>query len=219
MVLLLFGPPGCGKGTQARLISNWLKCPSISTGEMFRAEMQAGTAVGNTAQSVICNGGLVSDDVVNALLSARIERQDCSNGFLLDGYPRTVQQARFLDSLLIARELPAAIVLHLDVADEALVERMTARRQCPRCSRIYNLKHQPPRAAGVCDDDGATLFTRNDDREDVFRERLRTYVGVTQPVLEYYRDHRCYRICADGPPDSIFEEISGLLEQELALCG
>ena len=213
MVLLLFGPPGCGKGTQARLISESFKIPSISTGEMLRAEMQAGTELGRMAQSIMSSGGLVGDDVVNRMLAGRISCSDCRGGFLLDGYPRTVEQAEFLDDLLEKRGLPQAIVLHLDVPEDALVGRMTSRRQCPRCSRIYNLLHQPPKSAGVCDDDGVALITRKDDQELVFRERLRTYDDVTRPVLAHYHSHEYYQIRGDRSPSYIFETISSILEK------
>jgi len=213
VVLLLFGPPGCGKGTQARLISNTYHVPSISTGEMLRAELKAGTELGKMAQSIMVGGGLVSDDIVNEMLGGRISRPDCAEGFLLDGYPRTVEQAEYLDALLSSRGLPAAIVLHLDVPEDALIGRMTSRRQCPKCSRIYNLLHQPPKNAGVCDDDGTALITRKDDREDVFRERLRTYDEVTRPVLAHYYDHEYHQIRGDRSPSYIFEAVTGILEK------
>jgi adenylate kinase len=184
---------------------------------MLRAEMQSGTPLGRLAQTIMANGRLVSDELVNRLLASRIERPDCADGFLLDGYPRTVEQAQFLDDLLASRGFPPAVVVHLDVQEDALVSRMAARRQCPHCSRIYNLKHQPPLSTGVCDDDGAALITRKDDQEDVFRERLRTYAAVTYPVLNYYRDHLCHRVCADGKPEDIFEKIARLLEKQLAV--
>ena len=215
MVLLLFGPPGCGKGTQARLITDWLKIPSISTGEMLRAELRAGTELGMQAQAIMAAGGLVGDGIVNQMLAARIQCPDCTNGFLLDGYPRTVEQAEFLDCLLSRRGLPQAIILHLDVPEDALVGRMTSRRQCPSCSRIYNLLHQPPKSAGICDDDGAELITRKDDREDVFRERLRMYDDVTRPVLAHYHDHVYHQIRGDRSPGYIFEAITSVIEREL----
>ena len=213
MVVLLFGPPGCGKGTQARSISNWLKMPSISTGEMLRAEMQAASELGKAAQAIMASGGLVGDDVVNGMLASRVSHRDCAQGFLLDGYPRTVEQAVFLDALLGRCGFAPAIILHLDVPEDALVARMTSRRQCPQCKRIYNLLHEPPKSAGVCDDDGTDLIKRLDDREDVFRERLRAYDNVTRPVLAHYQDREYHQIRGDRSPAYIFEEITAILER------
>ncbi len=212
MVLLLFGPPGSGKGTQSRLITNWLRIPAISTGDMLRAEIQAGTALGKAARSIMTSGGLVSDDLVNKMLAERIAQPDCRAGFLLDGYPRTVEQAEYLDGLVQERGLSRPIILHLDVPMDALVGRMTSRRQCPKCGRIYNLLHQPPKTPGVCDDDGTVLATRRDDQEDVVRERIRTYDELTRPVLAHYQDRNYYQIRGDRSPSYIFEEISGILE-------
>lgn len=219
MVLLLFGPPGCGKGTQARFISNWLKIPSISTGEMLRAEMEAATELGKMAQTIMAGGGLVGDDIVNRMLEGRIGREDCARGFLLDGYPRTLEQASFLDGLLGRRGLPRPVVLHFDVPADALVGRMISRRQCPQCSRIYNLLHEPPKSAGICDDDGTALITRDDDRETVFRERLRAYESITRPVLSHYQEQEYHQIRGDQPPAYVFEEITGVLESRIEQAG
>ena len=216
MVLLLFGPPGSGKGTQSRLITNWLGIPAISTGDMLRAEIQAGTPLGNAARSIMASGGLVGDDLVNEMLAHRVSQLDCDAGFLLDGYPRTVEQAEFLDRLLCARGLPKPIILHLDVPMDALVGRMSSRRQCPKCKRIYNLLQQPPLKPGVCDDDGTPLITRKDDQEDVVRERLRIYDALTRPVLAHYQDRNYYQIRGDRSPSYIFEEITGILEPLIA---
>ena len=212
MVLLLFGPPGSGKGTQSRLITNWLGIPAISTGDMLRAEIQAGTELGNAARSIMASGGLVSDDLVNKMLARRVAQPDCQRGFLLDGYPRTLQQAEYFDALVKERGLPKPIILHLDVPTDALIGRLTSRRQCPKCGRIYNLLHQPPKKAGVCDDDGTPLVTRKDDQEDVVRDRLRTYDELTRPVLAYYQDRNYYQIRGDRSPSYIFEVITGILE-------
>ena len=212
MVLLLFGPPGSGKGTQSRLITNWLGIPAISTGDMLRAEIQAGTELGNAARSIMASGGLVSDDLVNKMLARRVAQPDCQRGFLLDGYPRTLQQAEYFDALVKERGLPKPIILHLDVPMDALIGRLTSRRQCPKCGRIYNLLHQPPKKAGVCDDDGTPLVTRKDDQEDVVRDRLRTYDELTRPVLAYYQDRNYYQIRGDRSPSYIFEVITGILE-------
>ena len=215
MVLLLFGPPGCGKGTQSRLIANWLNIPAISTGEMLRAELRAGSDLGKVAQSIMASGGLVDDGLINKMLLARVCQDDCSTGFMLDGYPRTVQQAEFLDGVLKKQSfstLSGPVVLHFDVPTDALVGRMTSRRQCPKCARVYNLLSEPPKAPGLCDDDGAVLITRKDDQEHVFRERLRMYDDVTRPVLAYYQDRNYYQIRGDRSASYIFEEITGILE-------
>lgn len=212
MVLLLFGPPGSGKGTQSQKITSWLGIPAISTGDMLRAEIHSGSALGKAAASIMANGGLVGDDLVNRMLADRLLRPDCQNGFLLDGYPRTVEQAEFLDKLITDRNLEKPIILHLDVPLDALVGRLTSRRQCPVCKRIYNLLQQPPKLPGVCDDDGAPLEARKDDREDVVKERIRTYLDVTRPVLAHYQDRNYHQIRGDRSPGYIFEAISAILD-------
>ena len=212
MVLLLFGPPGSGKGTQSRLITDWLGIPAISTGDMLRAEIQAGTDLGESAKSVMASGGLVGDDLVNKMLAKRVAQPDSKTGFLLDGYPRTVAQAEFLDTLLAGLKLPKPIILHLDVPADAIAGRLTSRRQCPKCGRIYNLLQQPPQKPGVCDVDGTTLVTRKDDQEDTVRERIRTYDEITRPVLAHYQDQNYYQIRGDRSPSYIFEEITGILD-------
>ncbi|HSM79483.1 MAG TPA: adenylate kinase [Bryobacteraceae bacterium] len=213
MVLLLFGPPGSGKGTQSRLITNWLKIPAISTGEMLRAEIQAQTELGKSAQSVMARGGLVGDDLVNKMLLGRIAQPDCQNGFLLDGYPRTVEQAEYLDQVLAERKFPLPVILHLDVPYAALIARMTSRRQCPKCGRVYNILSNPPKHDNVCDDDGTPLVVRKDDQVEIFTERLRTYDEMTRPVLAYYNDRHYYQISGDRSPKYIFEAISSILER------
>jgi adenylate kinase len=159
------------------------------------------------ACEIMAKGGLVSDEVVNEIVASRISKADCANGFLLDGYPRTVAQARCFDALLRARNLPAPIVIHLDVADGLLVKRLTARRQCPKCLKIYNLLSQPPAAEGVCDDDGTALVTREDDSETVIRERLRAYQSLTGPILAWYGVARVYTVDGGCAPAKVGSEI------------
>ena len=210
MVLLLFGPPGCGKGTQSRLIVDWLKIPAISTGDMLRSEIKASTDLGKAAQATIVAGGLVCDDLVNRILKARIGQPDCARGFILDGYPRTVEQAEYLDTVLAEKAIGPPIILHFDVPTDALIGRMTSRRFCPKCGRTYNILSVRPKTPGRCDVDGEWLIIRKDDREDVFRERLRTYDELTRPILAHYSDY--FHIHGDRSPAYIFEEITGVLE-------
>lgn len=210
MVLLLFGPPGCGKGTQSHLIVDWLGIPAISTGDMLRGEIKAGSELGKAAQATIASGGLVSDDLVNRILRTRISQPDCSRGFILDGYPRTVEQAEFLDSTLQQSSAGLPLVLHFDVPKDALIGRMTSRRWCPKCGRTYNILSVRPKSPGRCDDDGEGLIVRRDDREDVFRERLRMYDELTRPILAHYSDY--HHIHGDRSPSYIFEEITAILE-------
>jgi adenylate kinase len=196
-----------------------LGIPAISTGDMLREEIKAGTALGKAAKSIVSSGGLVGDDLVNRMLAQRVSMPDCGDGFLLDGYPRTVEQAEYLDEVLAEQQFRTPIVLHLDVPMDALVGRLTSRRQCPSCKRIYNLLHQPPKAPGICDDDGTPLVTRKDDSEDVVTERIRTYDELTRPVLAYYQDRKYHQIRGDRSPGYIFEEISGILEPVVAKNG
>ena len=213
MIILLFGPPGCGKGTQAAFIASRFRIPAISTGEMFRSECKAGTKLGKLACSILSSGRLVPDEIVNQMLAARIAQSDCRHGFLLDGYPRTVPQARFLSELLESRRLDAPTVVHLDVPVEALVARLTARRQCPVCSRIFNVISQPPLRPGICDADGAALVCRADDKEEVIRQRLQAYEQLTGPVLHYYAGGGYRRVDGTLAPAEVSREIETLLDQ------
>jgi adenylate kinase len=174
---------------------------------MFRAECKAGTEMGKVACSVISKGGFVSDDIVNGVVASRTARPDCANGFLLDGYPRTVPQAIWFAALLRQRKLPEPVVMHLDVADEALVARLTARRQCPKCLQIYNTISLPPKVHGVCDQDGSPLITREDDREAVIRQRLRAYDELTGPILKWYGPKMVHAIDGSKSPEEVRGEI------------
>jgi len=161
---------------------------------MFRAECKAGTELGKQASAIMQAGGLVGDDIVNGIVASRISRPDCKNGFLLDGYPRTVPQAQNFAKLLAERGLPEPVVIHLDVPDSTLVARLTARRQCPKCLKIYNLQSQRPRTAGYCDDDGSGCSPAEDDQESVIRDRLYAYSQLTGPILEWYGYARVHTV-------------------------
>lgn len=213
MVILLFGPPGCGKGTQGALIAQRLGFPSISTGEILRSEMRAGTPLGVAAKQIMESGGLVSDEIVNGMIRNRLQQPDCRKGCLLDGYPRTLAQAEFLDSLLKELGYPPPLVLFLDVPEDVLIARLTARRQCPVCGAIYNLLSQPPKQDNVCDHDGAALIQRDDDKEETIRARLLAYAQSTGPLVDYYAGGNFHRLDGNRRPEEIQVDVDRILSQ------
>jgi adenylate kinase len=188
MILILLGPPGAGKGTQAKLLSAELRIPHISTGDMFRDHKARGTEIGKKVQAIMDAGGLVTDDVTNAMVKERLGRPDVAPGFILDGYPRTTAQAEFLDQVL--RSLGRAITrcLSYEVPEEVLVERMSGRRSCPRCGAVYHVSQSPPKNDGYCDRDGAGLVQRDDDKPETVKKRLREYAVKTEPLRRLYGD-------------------------------
>lgn len=208
---LLLGPPGCGKGTQAERLAKHFGIPAISTGEMIRAEVLAGTELGRIAAGVMVTGGLLSDELVNQIVRSRLGREDCRGGFLLDGYPRTIPQAEYLAGLLAELGMPQPVVLHIDVPDELLIERTCNRRYCPQCGAIYNLSTHPPKRAGLCDTCGAALKQRDDDCEETVRNRLAAYQRSTAPLIEHYANGSYVRIDGSGTPDEVFGRILAAL--------
>jgi len=213
LVILLFGPPGCGKGTQSPQISRLLNIPAISTGEMLRAEVEAGTPLGNEVQSLLAAGSLVSDELVNNIVVSRITKPDCRNGFLLDGYPRTLSQAKFLDERLAEFGFPPPTVFHLATPKSVLIERISSRRQCPTCGRIYNLLFKPPLKPGVCDNDGTRLMRRADDSVEVVSARLEQYEKLTAPIMVHYAGGDYHSIPANRPPAEFFRDIEAVLKR------
>lgn len=185
---------------------------------MFRAEIKAGTELGQTVSEIMTRGGLVSDDLVNRIVASRTSRPDCSGGFLLDGYPRTVPQARVFSGVLRQRSLPDPIVIHMDVPDDSLVARLTARRQCPECKRIYNLLSQPPKVAGQCDDDHAPLLVRDDDNEATVRRRLMAYKELTGPTLDWYGASMVHTVNGDLAPENVRKAIAQAVVGALRLA-
>jgi adenylate kinase len=206
-VFILLGPPGCGKGTQAARLTAVLGIPAISTGDMIRAEIAAGTELGKAVQGITITGGLIGDDVINRLVESRLGKPDCSNGFLLDGYPRSTVQAEFLSELLPRLGFPEPQVLHIDVPLESLVARTCMRRYCPDCGTIYNLGSKPPVCSGVCDEDGVELLQRADDCEDVVRRRLVAYEQTTAPLLTFYAGIQYHRVTGNQSPELVFQQI------------
>ncbi len=187
LALILFGPPGSGKGTQAKLLVQSLGVPQISTGDMLREHIRQGNAVGTKVEAKMRAGILVKDDVVNRLVEQRLAFADAARGFILDGYPRTRAQAETLCAML-AHRAAQAVVIHLVVDYNVIIARLTGRRQCPVCGTLYNVTSKPPKVPGVCDLDGAALVIRDDDREEVIRERLDAYEKQTRPLIDFYRE-------------------------------
>jgi adenylate kinase len=185
--VIFLGPPGAGKGTQAREVASRFGLPHISTGDMFRDHMSRNTPLGEQARRFVQSGGLVPDEVVLGMVGERISRPDCRGGFVLDGFPRTQPQAEALDETLRQRPWRQPIVVHFVVDADQLLRRLTGRRTCKVGGEIYNIYDFPPKVPGRCDRDGGELFQRPDDREEVIRERLSAYQAQTWPLVEYYR--------------------------------
>jgi adenylate kinase len=206
--IVLFGSPGSGKGTQAKLLTQRLRIPHISTGDMLRERIRDGVEM-NGAKALMQSGELVSDGVVNRMVEERLSQPDATNGFILDGYPRTVDQGEHLNAWVDGRGIPE-VVIHLAVDYNIIIARLTGRRVCPRCGTLYNLATKPPKVDELCDLDGEKLIVRDDDREDVIRQRLAAYERQTRPVLEFYRaaGRRLLEVDASkDPPGIVFEKI------------
>jgi adenylate kinase len=206
-ILLLLGPPGCGKGTQAERLARHFSIPAISTGEMIRGEIKSGTELGKIAAGVTITGGLLSDDLVNKIVKSRLSQDDCKAGFMLDGYPRTVEQAKYLGALMAELGLPQPTVVHIDVPLEQLIARTCNRRFCPQCGSIYNLQSHPPKEAGLCDGCHIDLQQRSDDCEETVKNRLAAYQRSTSPLIGYYESGNYLRIDGTAAPDGVFAAI------------
>jgi adenylate kinase len=202
--LVLVGPPGAGKGTQAQFIASHLSIPKISTGDIFRHNVSTGTELGHQAKAFMDRGDLVPDEVTIAMVIARLQEDDAQNGFLLDGFPRNVPQAETLRKLLAEWDAKLDIVLELVVDDDEVVRRLSGRRTCRVCGRIWHVLFEPPTKAGLCDDCGGELFQRDDDREQTIRHRLDVYAEQTRPLISFYADEGILLgIDATGPVEEI----------------
>ena len=206
MRFIIFGPPGAGKGTYAVRLAEKLDIAAISTGDIFREEIKQKTTLGEKVEDFLNRGELVPDEIVIEVLKDRISRPDSERGFILDGYPRTIEQAKALDKIT---KIDA--IIRLIVPEWVIIERLSNRRTCRKCGAIYNVKYLKPKRAGICDKCGGELYQREDDKPEVVRERLRVYEAQTQPLIEYYRgkipfvDIECKSV--DIPPKVIVEKI------------
>jgi adenylate kinase len=212
--VVLVGPPGAGKGTQAQFISSNLSIPKISTGDIFRYNVSNGTELGQQARAYMERGDLVPDELTIAMVEARLAEDDAQSGFLLDGFPRTVPQAETLRKLLADWDTRLDVVLELVVEDDEVVRRLSGRRTCRVCGRIWHVQFEPPARPGRCDDCGGQLFQRDDDREATIRHRLDVYAKQTQPLIAFYADDGILLgIDATGPVEEITERAMAALRR------
>jgi adenylate kinase len=213
MRLVLVGPPGAGKGTQAEFIAEHFGIPKISTGDIFRANVSGGTELGRTAKKYMDAGDLVPDEVTNAMVRDRLAQPDAVDGFLLDGFPRNVQQAGELDDILNQIGSSLSVVLDLEVDQDEVVRRLSGRRTCKTCGHVWHLQYDPPSSPGVCDKCGGELYQRDDDRPETVRHRLEVYASQTAPLLQFYGDRgQLVAIDALGAVEDVTERAIAALE-------
>lgn len=221
--IVLLGPPGAGKGTQAKLIAETYGIPQISTGDILRDNVARKTELGMKAKEIMGRGELVPDELVCGMVADRLTQADCVRGFILDGFPRTVRQAEWLDAQLEKmragkdskgqRAYAPPVVIRLVVEYNQLLQRLTGRRSCPTCGLIYNVYYQPPKVQGICDVDGTPLVTRRDDTEEVITERLKAYEQLTLPLVEYYGARgRLIEVNGDQPVEGVMAQTFNAIE-------
>jgi adenylate kinase len=211
--LIFLGAPGAGKGTQAREVAKEFGIPQISTGDILRDAVKKGTPLGLAAKLKMEAGQLVPDEVVCGIVEERISEPDCAAGFILDGFPRTLPQAEFVDQMLLAKGRGSPLVVNIRVDEEVLMKRLTGRRTCSVCGEIYNVYFGPPKVEGVCDKDAGKLLHRADDNEDTIRQRLVAYENQTSPLIDYYRQKNLlHDVDGNRDPDPIAKELCQFLK-------
>lgn len=213
-IVVFFGPPGSGKGTQSAIVSAKLGIPAISTGDMLRRECASGSQLGNSVRALIAAGLLVGDDLINEVVARRLAKPDCKAGFILDGYPRTIEQAHYLGDLLRKMDMPEPVVVHLKVRTQDILDRLTHRLQCSKCSKAFRVE-EGPQTSRVCDEDGAPLVQRPDDNVEAISERLHMYEVTAGHVIRYYRHlHEYHQIAAGQAPEEVSKQILQVLDHE-----
>jgi adenylate kinase len=211
--LVLLGPPGAGKGTQAKMLVEKYGIPQISTGDILRKAVAAGTELGKEAKKFMDAGGLVPDDVVIGLVRERLKESDCKDGYILDGFPRTVNQAKSLDDILTKMGDGLTHVVSIEVDEDDLLARLTGRRTCRECSAMYHVTFEAPKKSGVCDKCGGELYQRDDDKEETIKSRLKVYKQQTEPLITYYRGTGMLKtVPGTGGIKDIFNSITKVLE-------
>ena len=211
--VIFLGPPGAGKGTQAARLAGHLRVPKISTGDMLRDAIAAGTALGRVAGPLMEKGGLVPDELLNGIIAERLSQPDCAKGYILDGFPRTLKQAEGFEHMKRGDATTDMYVLNVEVPREELLRRLSGRRWCPHCQSTYHIYNNPPKDDSLCDKDRTLLIQREDDKETAVARRLAEYDAATAPLVEYYRRRsRFHDINGYRPVDSVFDELKDIVE-------
>ncbi len=212
-MFVFLGPPGAGKGTLAKRLSELLYIPHISTGDIFREEMGKGTDLGKLAKQYIDKGDLVPDSIVNEIVKRRLSQEDCSKGFILDGFPRTLQQAEALGEISNELHRPLKAVINLQVSEEEIIRRLSGRRICRNCGAIFHILNMPPRKEGICDFCGGELYQREDDTPEAIRHRLQVYHQQTEPLIHFYKEKGLLvNINAERPIDETIQHLLKIAE-------
>lgn len=212
MNIILLGPPGVGKGTQAQLIAKKYNIPQISTGDMFRAAMKEGTALGRQAEAVTKAGKLVDDSITLGLVKERLKKPDCRSGFLMDGFPRTIPQAEGFNVLLRQMQKRLDGVISIVIDDAIIIKRLSGRRTCPECNAVYHQETNPPKKDNLCDKCHIPLIQRIDDQPETIKKRLETYRNQTEPLIKFYKK-RLYEVNGNQPIEKVFKDISAVLKK------
>ncbi len=213
MKLVLLGPPGSGKGTQAKRLAEKYGLPHVSSGDILRAGLREGGYLDRETREIVRSGRLVPDRIAVEIVRKRLGEEDCGKGFILDGFPRTLPQAESLNGLLQENDMPIDRVLYLELSEEEVVKRLSGRRLCPRCGATFHLLFHPPRSPGICDRCGAQLSQREDDSEVTVRERMKTYEKQTYPLIEYYQSRGLLaKINANRSVEEVFEDLCKVLD-------
>lgn len=215
MKIILLGPPGAGKGTQARVLAKRLNLEHISTGDLLRQNVSSGTELGKEAQGYMNKGTLVPDELVTKMLSARFDQPDVKKGFILDGFPRTIKQAESLDSMLKGKNSDIDIAVYLDTSINVIIQRLCGRLVCSKCGFNFHATNMPPKVDMVCDNCSGKLYQRNDDEEETIKKRLEVYNKESAPVIKYYDSkQKLVRVLADGEASKVLEEIISLVKKQ-----
>ncbi|HKL13360.1 MAG TPA: adenylate kinase [Halanaerobiales bacterium] len=216
MNLIMLGLPGAGKGTQAKKLSNKYNIPHISTGDIFRNAIQNETELGKKAEEYLDSGGLVPDEITNNIVRERLKEDDCKEGFVLDGFPRTINQAEALEVMLENMGRSLDLALYINVTREELIKRLTHRRTCSNCGAVYHLDYDPPEKEGICDKCGGELIQRSDDKEEVVKERLKINSRNLKKLIEFYKNENKFaEVQSDAGIDEVFEKIDKIVKEKV----